>query len=261
MKRRILLFTLVICIHQLLSAQKQTIQVSGTVTDSVTSEPVTHATVSIKGTPHKMYTDDRGYFSFNVEGNFPITISVTHTSFEARDIVMEGYSSMTIQLKPSGQLNEVVITAVDKRRTALMSAPVSVEYIGLRNIRNSPSPDYYNNFAGKKGVDITTSSLTFNTVSTRGFNGSGSSRVNQLVDGMDNQAPGLNFFVGNFVGLTEMDVESMELLPGASSTMYGPGGMNGTILINSKSPFRYQGLSIQVKQGIMHVDKSQRDKV
>ncbi|HEX6190852.1 MAG TPA: TonB-dependent receptor [Chitinophagaceae bacterium] len=261
MKRRILLLVLVICVHQLVLGQKQTIQVSGTVTDSISSEPVTHATVAIKGTSHKTLTDDKGHFNFNFQGNFPVMILVTYTGFESREFLVEGYSSISIPLKPSGQLNEVVITAVDKRKGALMSAPVSIEYVGLRAIKNSPTPNYYNNLATKKGVDITTSSLTFNTVSTRGFNGSGSSRVNQLVDGMDNQAPGLNFFVGNFVGLTEMDVESMELLPGASSALYGPGGMNGTILINSKSPFKYQGLSIQAKQGIMHVDKSQRDKV
>ncbi len=261
MKQKLLLLGLAFCLHYCLMAQKQSVQVIGNVTDSITGEPVTHATVSIKGTSNKMYTDDQGNFIFNILGNFPLTIQVSYTGFESREIVIEGHSSLNISLKPSGQLNEVVVTAVDKRRTALMEAPVSIEYVGLRNIRNSPSPSYYNILSTKKGVDITTSSLTFNTVSTRGFNGSGSSRVNQLVDGMDNQAPGLNFFLGNFVGLTEMDVESMELLPGASSALYGPGGMNGTILINSKSPFKYQGLDIQVKQGIMHVDKSQRNKV
>ena len=81
-----------------------------------------------------------------------------------------------------------------------------------------------------KGVDVVTSSLTFSTPSTRGFNGSGNLRVNQIVDGMDNQAPGLNFSVGSVIGLTELDVESVELLPGASSALYGPGGQNGAIL-------------------------------
>jgi outer membrane receptor protein involved in Fe transport len=79
-----------------------------------------------------------------------------------------------------------------------------------------------------------------------------------VVDGMDNQAPGLNFSVGNIVGLTELDVESMELLPGASSALYGPGGMNGTVIVNSKNPFKYQGFSLQIKNGIMHTDQRQR---
>ena len=65
---------------------------------------------------------------------------------------------------------------------------------------------------------------------------------------MDNQAPGLKFFGGQLLlDLTELDVDSMEFLPGASSALYGPGGMNGTLLINSKNPFKYQGLSFQAK--------------
>jgi outer membrane receptor protein involved in Fe transport len=112
-----------------------------------------------------------------------------------------------------------------------------------------------------KGVDLMASSLTFKTPTTRGFNGSGNARFTQLIDGMDNQAPGLNFSVGGVIGLTELDVDNMELLPGASSALYGPGGMNGTLLINSKNPFKYQGLSFQVKTGMMHTDKYERNKV
>ena len=107
-------------------------------------------------------------------------------------------------------------------------------------------------------MDVVAASLTFKSVGTRGFNSSGNTRLNQLIDGMDNQAPGLNFSVGSVIGLSELDVDNMELLPGASSALYGPGGMNGTVLINSKSPFKYQGLSFQIKQGINHVDAAQR---
>uniref|UniRef100_UPI0034E95F1C TonB-dependent receptor plug domain-containing protein n=1 Tax=Enterococcus faecium TaxID=1352 RepID=UPI0034E95F1C len=92
-----------------------------------------------------------------------------------------------------------------------------------------------------KGVDVVNASLTFTSVGTRGFNSSGNTRLNQIVDGMDNQAPGLNFSVGSVIGLTELDVDNIELLQGASSALYGPGGTNGTVLINSKNPFKYQG--------------------
>ena len=69
--------------------------------------------------------------------------------------------------------------------------------------------------------------------------GSGNTRFNQLIDGMDNQAPGLNFSVGGVLGPPQLDVDNMELLPGASSALFGPGGMNGTLLITSKNPFKY----------------------
>jgi hypothetical protein len=66
------------------------------------------------------------------------------------------------------------------------------------------------------------------------------------------------FSVGSVIGLTELDVDNIELLAGASSALYGSGGMNGTVLINSKSPFKYQGLSFQIKQGVKDVDNYQR---
>jgi outer membrane receptor protein involved in Fe transport len=75
---------------------------------------------------------------------------------------------------------------------------------------------------------------------------------------MDNQAPGLNFSVGNIVGISDLDIESVELLPGASSALYGAGGTNGTLVMNSKSPFTYPGLSFSYKVGVNHVDCYER---
>ena len=109
-----------------------------------------------------------------------------------------------------------------------------IERVSAAAIRTAPAASYYDIVANLKGVDITTSSLTFKTPSTRGFNGSGNLRFNQQVDGIDNQAPGLNFSVGSIVGLSQLDVDNIELLPGASSALYGSGGMNGTLLITSK---------------------------
>ena len=51
--------------------------------------------------------------------------------------------------------------------------------------------------------------------------------------------------------MSELDVESVELLPGAASALYGPNAINGLLLMNSKSPFTYQGLSAYVKTGLM----------
>ncbi|BAV08193.1 TonB-dependent Receptor Plug Domain [Filimonas lacunae] len=160
---------------------------------------------------------------------------------------------VTIALAPGYVLGEEVVVAASRVQERLLESPVSIERVGSSTIRNAPAANYYDIIGNLKGVDMTTSSITFKTISTRGFNGSGNLRFNQLVDGMDNQAPGLNFSVGNIIGLTELDVDNMELLPGASSALYGSGGMNGTLLINSKNPFKYQGFSAQVKQGVMHL--------
>ena len=136
----------------------------------------------------------------------------------------------------------------------ILESPVTIERMSGPTLRSIAAPNYYEAITNLKGVDMHTASLTFRTITTRGFLSSGNTRLNQLIDGMDNQAPGLNFSVGNIVGLTELDVDNIELLSGASSALYGSGGMNGTLLITSKNPFKYQGLSFNIKQGIMHVD-------
>ena len=261
MKQKLILLGLVLCLHCHLLAQKQKVTINGTVLNSISGDPVNGASISLRGSRQGTVSDDRGNFRMNAETSLPAVLIISHSGFDTKEITIERTTAdLSVVISPAGLLEEVEITGVNKVKMKRMLAPVSIEYLGHRQINQLPAPDYYSNLLTLKGADVTTSSLTFKTISTRGFNGSGSSRVNQLVDGMDNQAPGLNFFVGNFAGLTELDVESMELLPGASSALYGPGGMNGTILINSKNPFKYQGLSILAKQGIMHVDKLQRDK-
>jgi hypothetical protein len=163
-----------------------------------------------------------------------------------------------VRLDVSFTLGDEVVVAASRVPERILESPVSIERISNAAIRNTPAVNYYDMITNLKGVDAVAASLTFRSVGTRGFNVSGNARLNQIMDGMDNQAPGLNFAVGSIIGLTELDVDNIELLPGASSALYGSGGMNGTVLINSKNPFKYQGLSFQIKQGIKDVDSYQR---
>ncbi|MBX2924585.1 MAG: TonB-dependent receptor [Chitinophagaceae bacterium] len=237
----------------------QTVTVSGTVKNGSTDEPVGAVSVLVKGSTAGTFTDPKGFYKLNVSQTAPFTLVFSSIGFESREIEVSGPGEVNITLSPVAVLGEEVVVAATRTATRVMESPVTIERVSSANIRTSPATSYYDMVAQLKGVDITTSSLTFKTPSTRGFNFSGNTRMNQLVDGMDNQAPGLNFSLGNFVGLTELDVDNMELLPGASSALYGSGGTNGTLLINSKDPFKYQGLSFQIKTGMNHVDKKQRD--
>lgn len=235
-------------------SQAQTVTVTGTVKNAGTKEAVPAVSVTVKGTSAGTFTNERGEFKIVTAQKLPLTLVVSSVGFESREITVNDLSGLSVELTPSSSLGTEVVVSASRVPQRILESPVSIERINAANIRNAPAASYYDILSSLKGVDFTTSSLTFKTPSTRGFNGSGSTRVNQLVDGMDNQAPGLNFSVGGVIGLTELDVDNVELLPGASSALYGPGGMNGTILISSKNPFKYQGLSFQVKEGIMNTD-------
>jgi outer membrane receptor protein involved in Fe transport len=247
--------TAMLC-YSVANAQTQTI--AGRVTNNATQETLSSVTVLVKGTTEGTYTDEKGNFKIVTKQKLPLVLVISSIGYESREMEINSTQGVEITMLPFTSLEVGVVVLSTRIPIRILESPVSVERAGLKNIINSPATSYYDIAGTLKGVDLTTSSLMFKTISTRGFNGSGSTRVNQIVEGMDNQAPGLNFFVGNFAGLTELDVESMELLPGASSALYGPGGMNGTVLIKSKNPFKYQGLSVQGKQGVMNIDKVQR---
>jgi outer membrane receptor protein involved in Fe transport len=91
--------------------------------------------------------------------------------------------------------------------------------------------------------------MSFKSINTRGFATVSNNRFMQLVDGMDNASPLLNFVLGNLIGISEIDVANVELLPGASSALYGANAFNGILFMNSKSPFTNQGITAYVKYG------------
>lgn len=234
--------------------------INGNVKNSSTNDAVSAVSVIIKGTGEGTYTDDKGNFKLTTSRRFPVTLVFTSIGFATKDVVVRDASQrISVSFDPVSALGQDVVVSATRTPTRILESPVTIERVNLANIRNTPSPSYYDVIGHLKGVDVTTSSFAFKTPSTRGFNGSGNLRFNQLVDGIDNQAPALNFSIGSIVGLTELDVESMDLLPGASSALYGSGGMNGTLLINSKDPFKYQGLSVQVKQGVNHINSTQHE--
>jgi outer membrane receptor protein involved in Fe transport len=242
-----------------LSANAQTVTISGKVNNSASKESVPAVSVSVKGTNQGTYTNSNGEFSIRV-AKLPVTLVFSSIGYDNQELtVSDATKPADVDLQVNNALGQEVVVAATRTPTRILESPVTVERMNNSVIRNVAAPSVYEAITNLKGVDVHTASLTFRTVTTRGFVSSGNTRLNQLVDGMDNQAPGLNFSVSSIVGLTDLDVDNIEILSGASSVLYGSGGMNGTVLVTSKNPFKYQGLSYNIKQGIMHVDGKQRN--
>ena len=242
-----------------ITAFAQNATISGKVKNSNTKEAAGAVSVTVKGSTEGTFTDDKGNFRLTVK-SLPVTLLISSVGYELQEVTVSSASNpVDVAFKPTSALGQEIVVSASRVPQRIMESPVSIERVSAAAIRTSPVANFYDVVTTLKGVDITTSSLTFKTPTTRGFNSSGNTRFNQLVDGMDNQAPGLNFSVGAIIGLSELDVDNLELLSGASSALYGPGGMNGTLLMTSKNPFKYQGFSFLVKEGMMHTDKRQRD--
>ncbi|MCF3107959.1 TonB-dependent receptor [Niabella sp. CC-SYL272] len=253
---RLFAFLCLFCLyHSIALAQPGTI--TGTVKNSETGEGINAASVIVSGSVSGTYTSTAGNFSIRVS-SLPVKIIVSSVGYATQELTVSSYEPVTVSMVLGTALGQEVVVSASRTAERLIESPVTVERVSAAAIRNTPAASYYDIISKLKGVDVVNASLTFTSPTTRGFGGSGNTRFNQQVDGIDNQAPALNFSVGSVVGLGELDVESMELLPGASSALYGSGGMNGTLLVNSKNPFNYTGLSFQAKTGVMNLDNKWR---
>ncbi|MEX0996365.1 MAG: TonB-dependent receptor [Flavobacteriaceae bacterium] len=223
--------------------------VTGNVVDN-NSLPILGANVIVTGTTQGTVTDFDGNFTLTVNEELPFTVEISSVGYETKSFqVTTNNQIISAVLNEGSALDEIVISA-SRTPERIFESPVTVERFGLKEIKNTAAASFYGGLENLKGVDINTNSLTFKSVNTRGFATFANTRFVQLVDGMDNAAPVLNFPLGNLLGMTELDVHSIELLPGASSALYGANAFNGILFMTSKNPFDFEGISAYYKQGI-----------
>ncbi len=223
--------------------------VTGTVNDE-SGLPLPGANVIVVGTSSGAISDFDGKFTLTVSQNPPFTVQVSSVGFEtSTQEITENNQDISVALKEGSVLDEVVISA-SRTPERIFESPVTVERFGIKEIKNTASADFYGGLENLKGVDVNTNSLTFQSINTRGFATFANTRFMQLVDGMDNSTPALNFPIGNLVCMIETDVQSVELLPGASSALYGANAFNGILFMRSKNPFDHEGISVSLKRGM-----------
>ncbi|ETZ23231.1 TonB-dependent receptor [Pedobacter sp. V48] len=245
---------LLLCITGLV-AQAQNVTISGSVSDKATKEPIPGVGITVKGTTIATATNMSGKYTLTVKQAAPFTIVISYVGYAPIEKEVTGNTSnLDFEIETATVLGQEVVISASRTPERILESPVSVERMGPAVLKELSAPSFYDALTNMKGVEISAQSLTFKSINTRGFNSNGNTRFNQLVDGMDNQAPGLNFSVGNIIGISDLDLDNVELLPGASSALYGAGGISGTMLMTSKSPFDYQGASFSYKSGINHVN-------
>jgi len=225
--------------------------VNGTVKDSKTGETLPGANIKIERKAVGTTTDFDGIFVLEVADKPPFTLEISVLGYKMKKVeVTENNQTVDVTLTENEtSLDEIVVSA-SRTPERIMESPVTIERLDSRAIKNTSAPSFYDGLENLKGVDVNTNSLTFKSVNTRGFATFSNTRFMQLVDGMDNSSPALNFALGNLLGMSELDVKTVELLPGASSALYGANAFNGIMFMTSKSPFNHQGISVSLKGGI-----------
>ncbi len=228
--------------------------VTGTITEQSSGSPLIGVNVAIKDALEGTVSSSDGSFSLESGVPRPFWLVVSMIGYESREIeITRDGMVLEISLEDQVYLGQEVVVSASRIPESFMKSPVTVEKMSGLDIQQTSTANFFDGLHQLKGVDMNVHSLTFRYPNTRGFTGEANMRMNQIIDGIENIPPGLSFSAGNIFGVSQLDIESVELLVGASSALYGPGGVNGTLIMTTKDPYKYQGLSVSVQGGMMNI--------
>jgi TonB-linked SusC/RagA family outer membrane protein len=249
MRKKILMQVLFLCLLSFLVREQTMAQssVTGVVTNA-RKEPLSGATITVKGSSVGTSTDDNGRFTLNPPPG-ATTVVVSYTGYASKEATISG-QSLNIQLiEEASALSDVVVVGYGTARKKDLTGAVASVSAKDFNKGNFASPDQL--IQGKvAGVQIINNSGQPGgaaTVKIRGNSAiTGSGLPLFVVDGvpLDNRSarPGLNANgLGNTPGgnplnfLNPADIASMEVLKDASATaIYGSRAAYGVVIINTK---------------------------
>lgn len=245
---------------------QQSGKISGTITD--TMGPVTGASVVVKGTTHGTISDLDGNFTLE---NIPAgaTIVISYIGYITQEIAYTGQTTLNITLEEDTQkLSEVVVTALGiKRETkALGYAMTEVKGEDLNANLVNPVSALQGKVAGLEisGSDgglFGSTKIQIRGVSTLGKNNQpiyvvdGIILSNDIKEGNPDWDNNPNDYGNELKNLNPADFETVSVLKGAAATaLYGSRGLNGAVVITTKSGKAGQGLGVQVTQ-TLGIDK------
>ena len=138
------------------------IEISGTVANQETKEPIPAVSVQIKGTIAGTTTNNAGEFSIKTKSSFPLTLVFSSVGFEPQEFEVKSINSkLAINLVTQTVLGKEVVVTASRVAESILKSPVAIEKLDIRAIRESPAPSFYDALENVKGVQMTTSSLTF----------------------------------------------------------------------------------------------------
>lgn len=229
----------------------QNTTVTGVIKDKKSGETLISASVIIKGTTTGVQTDVNGKFSIELDLTEPKTLLISYLGYQDYEVVVDkNNTKVTVDMETVNMIGQEVVVSGSRVSETILESSASIQKMNTKEINEIASGDFYTGLSTLQGVDVTTSSLGFQVINMRGFNTTAPVRIVQFVDGMDNQAPGLNFPVGNLVGANDLDLENVEVISGPASALYGPNAFQGVVSMTTKNPYDYPGLSVKVQGGM-----------
>lgn len=220
-------------------------QVSGTVIDNVTSEPIIGAKI-VASSGEKVLSDLDGNFSLPIK-NFPVDLIVSAQTYLTDTITVEkADDKLKIKLDAEVQEVKTVVVTAGRRDQDIEDVPISMEILRPELIDNKGVADLEEAVNQSPGVYTMDGQVSIRGGS--GFAYGAGSRVLLLWNGI----PILSGDAGDakWNAIPMECASQIEILKGASSVLYGSGALNGIISLSERTPTLKPQFRIKVQSGI-----------
>lgn len=216
---RLKILLLFLFIGSQLSAQ---IEISGTVTDAETNEPLIGTNVVIFGTTTGVTTDLNGKYTIKVGDNSD-SLQFSYTGYSSQIIAVGEKRVINVVMTSGKLLDEVVVVGYGKQSKVKLTSAIST--VDNKTLKKLPTPNVSNGLEGlASGLFVRQGS------GEPGFSGSsfeirnfGNALV--IVDGSP----------GNIDDLDPNEIESISILKdAAAASVYGVQGGNGVVLVTTR---------------------------
>ena len=241
------LITLLLLLANVVIAQTS---ISGKVIDAENQEAIPGANIIVVGSNFGAVADFDGNFILNTSSEFPLTIEVSYIGFGSQTVEVTSADQMiSVELSFGQNLNEVVISA-SRRTEKILDAPASVSIITSQDLENTANVnDPIRNLINIPGVSFQQQSANSINFEMRSGSGVFGTSVFPLLDYRFLQSPASGSLFAFQSGLSNLDLERVEIVRGAASALYGPGVESGVVHFFSKKAIDKPGTSIELIGG------------
>ena len=226
-------FFMFVGLSLLSSVVKGQYSLTGTIADCLSRTPLSGATVELVGQQKTVQTDAQGQFSFQDLSKG------THHFYVSQDDYKGHFFKVSIKRNEKNyifalcknkeiEVGEVVVTATRRERN-LKNVPITVQVITAEEIQKSQAPDFQSFLENEfSGINFTNEGGMPN-INMMGFGGK---YVLFLMDG--ERMAGETFDNIDYDRIDLENIERIEVIKGASSSLYGSNALGGVINIITK---------------------------
>ena len=244
--------------------------ITGVVKDAQTGETLLGANVKVAGKAIGTTTDFDGKFSLKVADTPPFTLEISMLGFKAVNVeITENNQTLDVSLKEDATSLEEIVFSASRRKQKVQEAPASVSIITPKDILNSAAAvDPVMNLANIAGVQMQQQSANSINIEMRAGSGVFGTSTFPILDYRYLVTPSAGTFQSFQTGMSNIDIQRVEVVRGAASALYGPGVTSGVVHFMSKSPIDYPGTTVEMLGGtlsttgmtVRHAFKNDNDK-